>query len=121
MIYRNANILKVKDELKRVLGFQEDEVLLCSGKTGEGVPLLIEAVIDRIDAPKINNEEALQALIFDSYFDPYKGVVALIKVVSGEVHVGDTIQLMATESEFLDNGVRSSSSKRRENANFKKW
>ena len=97
----NANILKVKDELKRVLGFQEDEVLLCSGKTGEGVPLLIEAVIDRIDAPKINNEEALQALIFDSYFDPYKGVVALIKVVSGEVHVGDTIQLMATESEFL--------------------
>lgn len=97
----NANIPKVKEELKKVLGFQEEEILLCSGKTGEGVKELIEAVIDRIDPPKIENEQPLRALIFDSYFDPYKGVVALIKVVDGKVTMGDTIRFMATNSEFL--------------------
>jgi len=97
----NANIPKVKEELKKVLGFQEEEILLCSGKTGEGVKELIEAVIDRIDPPKIENEQPLRALIFDSYFDPYKGVVALIKVVDGKVTMGDTIHFMATNSEFL--------------------
>ena len=97
----NANILKVKEELKKVLGFQEEDILLCSGKTGVGVEELIHAVIDRIESPKIENEEPLRALIFDSYFDPYKGVVTLIKVVDGCVSVGDTIHLMATGSEFL--------------------
>ena len=97
----NANIPKVKEELKNVLGFQEDEILLCSGKTGEGVKELIERVIDRINPPKVENEKPLRALIFDSYFDPYKGVVALIKVVDGKVSVGDTIHFMATNSEFL--------------------
>lgn len=97
----NANVPKVKDELKRVLGFSEDEILLCSGKTGEGVKELIDSVITRIDSPKVCNDKPLRALIFDSYFDPYKGVVALIKVVDGSVSVGDTIHLMATGSEFL--------------------
>lgn len=97
----NANIPKVKEELKKVLGFQEDEILLCSGKTGEGVRELVERVIDRIEPPKIQNDQPLRALIFDSYFDPYKGVVALIKVVDGTVEVGDTIHFMATGSEFL--------------------
>ena len=76
----NANVPKVKEELKKVLGFKEEEILLCSGKTGEGVKELIEAVIERVPAPKIDNDSPLRALIFDSYFDPYKGVVGLIKV-----------------------------------------
>lgn len=97
----NANVPKVLEELKNVLGFKKEEVLLCSGKTGEGVKELIDAVIDRIDPPKINNEDPLRALIFDSYFDPYKGVVALIKVFEGSLKVGDTIRFMATNSEFL--------------------
>ena len=97
----NANIPKVKEELKKVLGFQEEEILLCSGKTGVGVKELIEQVIKRIPSPVIENEKPLRALIFDSYFDPYKGVVALIKVVDGSVKCGNTIELMATGSEFL--------------------
>ncbi len=97
----NANIPKVLEELKNVLGFKSEDVLLCSGKTGEGVKELIDAVIERIDPPKINNQDPLRALIFDSYFDPYKGVVALIKVADGSLKVGSTIRFMATNTEFL--------------------
>lgn len=97
----NANIPKVIEELKTVLGFQEEEILLCSGKTGVGVKELIEAVIERVDHPKIENEKPLRALIFDSYFDPYKGVIALIKVIDGKVSLDDEIQLMASKSSFM--------------------
>ena len=83
------------------MGFQEDEILLCSGKTGIGVKELIEEIIKRVPAPSIQNQEPLRALIFDSYFDPYKGVVALIKVVDGSVKCGNTIKMMASGSEFL--------------------
>ncbi len=96
----NANIPKVKEELKRVLGFKEEEIVLCSGKTGEGVRDLIEAVITRIDPPKINNEDTLRALVFDSYFDPYKGVVGLIKVEDGSLKCGDDIYFMAGDAAF---------------------
>jgi len=97
----NANVPKVLEELKNVLGFSPEEVLLCSGKTGEGVKELIDEVIQKVKPPKVSNDAPLRALIFDSYFDPYKGVVALVKIVDGTMKVGDTIQLMATNREFL--------------------
>ncbi len=96
----NANISKVKEELKKVLGFKDEEILLCSGKTGVGVKELIERVIEDIPAPKINNDAPLRALIFDSYFDPYKGVVGLIKIEDGVLKNKDEILLMASESKF---------------------
>ena len=96
----NANIPKVKEELKKVLGFKDEEILLCSGKTGVGVKELIERVIEDIPAPKINNNAPLRALIFDSYFDPYKGVVGLIKIEDGVLKSKDEILLMASESKF---------------------
>ena len=96
----NANIPKVKEELKKVLGFKEEEIILCSGKTGEGVENLIQEVIKRIPPPKIENEAPLKALIFDSYFDPYKGVVGLIKVESGKIKVKDEILMMATKASY---------------------
>ncbi len=96
----NANIPKVKEELKKVLGFKEEEILLCSGKTGEGVENLIQEVIKRIPPPKIENEAPLKALIFDSYFDPYKGVVGLIKVEAGKLKVKDEILMMATNASY---------------------
>ena len=96
----NANVPKVKEELKNVLGFKEEEILLCSGKTGVGVKELIEAVIERIEAPKIANDKPTRALIFDSYFDSYKGVVALVKIVDGKIKVKDTIKMMASGKEF---------------------
>ena len=104
----NANVSKVKEELKNVLGFKEEEILLCSGKTGEGVEKLIAEIIQKVPAPQINNAAPLRALIFDSYFDPYKGVVALIKVVDGTLKLNDEIYLMATQTSFnvTELGVR---------------
>lgn len=97
----NADIPRVKKELMDVLGFREDEIILASGKTGEGVKDIIEAVIERIPAPVINLDKSTRALIFDSYFDSYKGVVLLVKVVDGKIKVGDTINLLASNSSFL--------------------
>ncbi len=97
----NADIPRVKKELMEVLGFREDEIILASGKTGEGVKDIIEAVIERIPAPVINLDKPTRALIFDSYFDSYKGVVLLVKVVDGKIKVGDTINLLASNSSFL--------------------
>lgn len=96
----NADIPKVTKELCDVLGFQKEEIILCSGKTGEGVKELIEAVIERIPAPVIQNEGPTRALIFDSYFDAYRGVIVLVRVVDGKIKKGDTIHMMATGATF---------------------
>ena len=96
----NADVEKVKKELKDNLGFNEDEIILCSAKNGIGIKELIEAVIDRIPAPKGKKEEKLQALIFDSYFDSYRGIVTLIRVVNGSVKVGDRIRMFATDKVY---------------------
>ena len=96
----NADIPKVLRELHDVLGFKEDEVLLCSGKTGEGVEDLIKAVIDRIPAPKLNNDSPTRALIFDSHFDAYRGVIALVRVFDGTITTKDVIKMLATKDEY---------------------
>lgn len=96
----NADIEKVTKELCDVLGFKREEILLCSGKTGVGVKELIEAVIERIPAPNINNEGKTKALIFDSHFDAYRGVIALVRVVDGRIRIKDKIKMLATEGEF---------------------
>ncbi len=96
----NADIPRVKKELIEVLGFKEEEIILCSAKTGEGVKDILEAVINRIPEPDINEEKPPRALIFDSHFDPYRGVVLLVKLVDGKIRVGDTIKMMATGSTF---------------------
>ena len=96
----NADVPKVLKELKSVLGFNEDEVILCSGKTGEGVDTLLDAIVERIPEPKMDNNKPTRALIYDSYFDSYKGVVLLIKVVDGTLKVKDKIKMMATDRVF---------------------
>ena len=103
----NADIPKVLKELKEVLGFNEDEVILCSGKTGEGVEDLIKAVIDRVPAPKINNDAPTRALVFDSHFDAYRGVIALVRVFDGKITSKDTMKMLATQDSYdvVDLGV----------------
>ncbi|MBQ8659549.1 MAG: translation elongation factor 4 [Bacilli bacterium] len=103
----NADVPKVLKELHDVLGFKEEEVLLCSGKTGQGVKELIEAVIDRVPAPEINNDAPTRALIFDSHFDPYRGVIALVRVFDGKVTSKDKMHMLATEDTYdvVDLGV----------------
>ena len=96
----NADIPRVKKELMEVLGFNENDIILCSAKTGEGVQDILDAVIEKIPEPKINVEDKTRSLIFDSYFDPYRGVVLLVKLVDGKIKIGDTIKMMATNSTF---------------------
>ena len=94
----NADIPKVKKELVETLGFEEEEIILTSAKTGEGVKDLIEAIIEKIPAPKGNPNDKLQALVFDSYFDPYKGVVVLVRIKNGKMKLKDKIKFMATSA-----------------------
>ena len=96
----NANIEKVKQELHDSLGFDEDEIILCSAKTGVGIKELVEAIIERIPAPKGDSKDNLQALIFDSYFDSYRGIVASIRVVNGTLKVGDKIKMFETNNVY---------------------
>ena len=96
----NVDIPRVKKELVDVLGFNENDIILCSAKTGEGVQDILDAVIEKIPEPKINVEDKTRSLIFDSYFDPYRGVVLLVKLVDGKIKIGDTIKMMATNSTF---------------------
>ena len=96
----NANPEKVKKELMDTLGFDENEFIFTSAKNGVGIKELVEAIIERIPAPKGDIKEAFQGLIFDSFFDSYRGVVALIRVVNGSVKVGDKIMMMATGATY---------------------
>ncbi len=96
----NADIPKVKQELIDVLGFKEEDIILCSAKTGEGVSDIIDAVIERIKPPKIDKVSPTRALIFDSYFDSYRGVILLVKVVEGSINLGDKIKMLATGGVF---------------------
>lgn len=92
----NADIPKVKQELVDTLGFDEKDIILTSAKTGEGVKQLIETIIKKVPAPNGNPKAPLRALVFDSYFDSYKGVVTLIRIKDGSLKVGDKIKFMAT-------------------------
>ena len=92
----NADVPKVIKELEDTLGFKKEEIILCSAKTGEGIKELVDSIIERIPCPKGNESGKLQALVFDSHFDSYKGAVALVRVVNGKIRVKDKIKFMAT-------------------------
>ncbi len=96
----NANVEKVKKELVDNLGFKEEEIILCSAKNGIGIKELVEALIVRIPPPSGNKDDLLQALIFDSYFDSYRGIVALVRIMNGTLKVGDKIKMLATSSQY---------------------
>ncbi len=96
----NANPEKVKKELMDTLGFEEDEIVLTSAKNGIGIKELVETVIEKVPAPTGKKEEKLQALIFDSYYDPYRGIVALVRIINGKLKPGDKIKMMATGASY---------------------
>ena len=96
----NADIPKVTKELCDILGFREDEIILCSGKTGVGVDKLLDAIVERIPAPQTDNHKKTRALIFDSAFDAYRGVVVHVRVVDGTLKVKDKIKMMASKHTY---------------------
>ncbi|MBU6428700.1 MAG: translation elongation factor 4 [Cyanobacteria bacterium REEB65] len=91
---------KVGQEIEDDIGLDSREAILCSAKEGRGVPEILEAIVERIPPPKGDADGPLQALVFDSYFDAYRGVIVFVRVVNGRVKVGDTIRMMATGAQF---------------------
>jgi GTP-binding protein LepA len=90
----------VLEQMEHVIGLPRSEALLVSAKTGRGLPELFEAVVERVPAPKGDPGAPLKGLLFDSWFDNYRGVVVLVRVVDGELRTGDRVVLMASGAEY---------------------
>lgn len=95
-----ANVDKVRAEIKEIIGLDGDSAILVSAKTGQGIKELLEEVILRIPPPKRDFDAPTKALIFDSWFDNYLGVISLIRIKEGEIRKGMRIRLMATGKEY---------------------
>ena len=96
----SAEVERVKAEIEESIGLDCSEALPVSAKTGMGVDAVLEAIVKRLPAPRGNPDAPLKALIFDSWYDSYQGVVTLFRVVDGAVRLGDTIRLMSTGKEY---------------------
>ena len=94
-----SDVPRRKEELMKLIGCEASEILSVSGKTGEGVDALLEAIVERVPAPIGKSEEALRALIFDSAYDDYKGVLAYVRVMDGEIKKGEKVRMIATKAE----------------------
>ena len=96
----NAMPERVEDEIVDLLGCKREEILRCSAKTGEGVPEILDAIIERIPAPVGDPEAPLQCLVFDSVFNSFRGIIAYFKVVNGTMHSGDRVRFVNTGKEY---------------------
>ena len=96
----SADPEKVKHEIEDVIGLDASEAVLASAKTGIGIEEILDAIIDKVPAPSGDVNAPLQALIFDSYFDAYKGVIAYVRVMDGNIKPGMKLKMMATDKTF---------------------
>ena len=101
----SADIERTKNEIEEAIGLDASDAVTCSAKTGEGVENILEAIVNKIPPPESNVDAPLQALIFDSYFDSYKGAVAHIRLMAGKIRKGDKLKLLATGKEFDANEI----------------
>ena len=90
----------VKEEIEEIIGLDASDAILCSAKTGEGIEEILEAIVDRIPAPEGDANKPLQALIFDSFYDSYRGAIAYIRVVEGTLRDNMTIHMMHNDRSF---------------------
>lgn len=95
-----AMVEDVKDQIVELIGCSRDEIIAASGKTGIGVENIIDAIIKRIPAPKGDPDAPLQALIFDSVFNSYRGIIAYFKVFNGTIKKGDKVKFISTKREY---------------------
>lgn len=96
----SANPEEVKDQIVDLLGCKREDILAASGKTGAGVYDILDAIIDRVPAPKGDPQAPLQALIFDSVFNSFRGIIAYFKVKNGTIHKGDLVKFVNTGMEY---------------------
>ena len=103
----NAQTERVTNEITSMLGYKKDEILKVSAKTGEGVEELIKEIINTIPPPKGDSTNSLQALVFDSKYDQFKGVIAYVKIVNGELQKGQSVISMGSNKNFeaLETGI----------------
>ncbi len=103
----SADVETVKKQLEDTLAFDQSECIPCSAKAGIGIDDILERVVQTIPSPKISDEKALKALVFDSQYDAYRGILVYVRVMSGKIAKGTQIRLMATEKTFeiLEVGV----------------
>lgn len=96
----SANPDEVEDQIIDLLGCERDEIIRASGKTGMGVPEILQAIVERVPAPVGDPDAPLQALIFDSVFNPFRGIIAYFKIVNGTIRKGDDVKFVATGKEY---------------------
>jgi len=92
---------EVKDQIIELIGCKREEIIPASGKTGMGVDNILQAIVERIPAPKGNPDGELQALIFDSVFNSFRGIIAYYKVLNGEIRKGDKVKFVATDKDYI--------------------
>lgn len=88
---KNANVESVSAQLKKLFEFNQDEILKVSAKTGDGVKQVLDAIIERLPPPKSTNSEQLKAVVFDLWYEKFKGIILLIRIIDGRIKVGDQI------------------------------
>jgi len=96
---------EVKDQIIDLIGCKREDIIPASGKTGMGIPDILQAIVDRVPAPVGDPEAPLQALIFDSVFNSFRGIIAYYKVVNGEIKKGDKVKFINTGKEYLADEV----------------
>jgi GTP-binding protein LepA len=96
-----ADVPRVSAEIINLLGCSDDDILKISAKTGEGVPDVLDAIVEKIASPQGQADQPTRALIFDSYYDDYRGVILYMRVVDGSIKKGDTIEMLATSANGL--------------------
>lgn len=92
---------EVKDQIIELIGCKREDIIPASGKTGLGVDNILKAIIERVPAPKGNPDGELQALIFDSVFNSFRGIIAYFKVLNGEIRKGDKVKFVATNKDYI--------------------
>lgn len=96
----SANPDEVEDEIVELIGCKREDILRASGKTGMGVEEILNAIIERVPAPKGDPKAPLQAIIFDSVFNPFRGIIVYFKIVNGEINEGDFVKFFNTGKEY---------------------
>ena len=112
----SADVERVKHEVEKVIGIDASDAILASAKEGIGIPEILERVVQMVPSPDGDVNEPLQALIFDSFYDQYRGIVPLVRVKNGIIKVGDKIKFMATGAayEVVEVGVRKPKEQKRD-------
>ena len=91
---------EVEDQIIDLLGCDRTEIIRASGKTGQGIPDILQAIVERVPSPKGDTEAPLQALIFDSVFNPFRGIIAYFKIENGTIHKNDFVKFVSTGKEY---------------------